>query len=164
MKLFLITLLSIATLGCFHTATAAPSDVPKSCRVAINSQLSRWHLAEVSEEVSSWANQEKFNPVIATGDFDGNGKIDQAILIEHEKDRKIAVCLSTAKSTKLVVISNPYCRDYVSTSRAGGKHYNYDTDKTETIKNDGVSVSCFEKAGATYVYENGAFRQIVDSD
>ena len=49
-------------------------------------------------------------------------------------------------------------------SRAGGEHYNYETDKTEIIKNDGVSVSCFEKAGATYVYENGTFRQIVDSD
>ncbi|MHB8915569.1 MAG: hypothetical protein ACYC4K_07125, partial [Thiobacillus sp.] len=128
------------------------------------SQLPRLHHAEVSAEVSSWAKQEKFNPVIATGDFDGNGKIDQAILIEHKKDRKIAVCLSTAKSTKLVVLSNPYCHDYVSTSRAGGNHYNFDTDKTETIKNDGVSVSCFEKAGATYLYENGTFRQIVDSD
>ena len=72
--------------------------------VAINSQLPHWHPAEVSAEVSSWAKQEKFNPVIATGDFDGNGKKDQAILVENKNKRKIAVCLSSAKSTKLVIL------------------------------------------------------------
>ena len=164
MKPDAITVLSIATLIYWPTATAAPSHIPKACMVAINSQLPHWRHTEISATVSSWAKQKKLNPVLATGDFDGNGKIVQAILIEHKKAKKIAICLSTAKSTKLVILNNPYCHDYVSTSRAGGNHYNFDTDKTETITNDGVSVSCFQKAGATYLYENGTFRQIVDSD
>lgn len=159
-----ITVLCIAILLLSDTATADSSHVPESCIAAINTHLPHWHHAEVSAEVSSWSKQEKLNPVIAIGDFDGNGKIDQAILIEHKKIRKIAICLSADKSTRLLILNNPYCHDYVSMSRAGSKHYNFDTDKTETLKNDGVSVSCFQKAGATYLYENGAFRQIVDSD
>lgn len=159
-----ISVLSMAILIYWPPATAAPSNIPKACMAAINWQLPHWRHAEVSATVSSWAKQEKHNPVLTTGDFDGNGKIDQAFLIEHKKAKKIAICLATAKSTKLVILNNPYCHDYISTSRAGGNHYNFGTSKTETITNDGVSISCFQKAGATYVYETGTFRQIVDSD
>ena len=105
-----------------------------------------------------------FNPVIAIGDFDGNGKVDQAVLIQRDKGKVIAICLLSDSGTKLVVIDNPYCRDYINTSPANLNVYNYDTDKTETLKRDSVSTYCFEQAGAVYVYENGAFRKIINSD
>jgi hypothetical protein len=81
-----------------------------------------------------------------------------------EGARKVVACLMNSKGPNLKVIDQPYCTDYIFTSRAKGKHYNYESQQVEIIKNDGISTSCFESAGATYVFERGAIRRIVDSD
>ncbi len=69
-----------------------------------------------------------------------------------------------SKGPNLKVIDQPYCDDYIATSRAKSQHYNYESQQVEVIKNDGISTLCFESAGATYVFERGAIRRIVDSD
>ena len=50
------------------------------------------------------------------------------------------------------------------TSRAGKRYYHFETVPKETLRRDGASVSWFEKAGATYLYERGALRRVIDSD
>ena len=145
-------------------AGAGDSLIPKSCEAALNSKLQGWRPATVTKEDSEWAKQQQFNPVIGIGDFDDDGRKDEAVLVQHAGQRKVAVCLATASGTGFIVIEKPYCSDYLFISKAGGKHYNFDTEKTEVIKNDGISVSCFEQAGATYLYDGRAFRQLVDSD
>lgn len=156
--------LLFAVLFVYPAADAGAPSIPKSCEDALNSRLQGWQLATVTMEVSEWAKQQKFNPVIGIGDFDGDGRNDVAILVQHAGQRKVVVCLATASGTRFFVIEKPYCSDYLSISKAGGEHYNYDTEKTEVIKNDGISVSCFERAGATYLYDGHGFRQLVDSD
>jgi hypothetical protein len=126
--------------------------------------LRNWHVPAVSKDVAAWALQEHFNPVVAVGDFDGNGKADQAVLVETGDGVKIAVCLSRQHGVTLRLIEQPCCRDYVAMSPARSEHYNYETEASEKIGRDGISVGCFEKAGATHVYERGTFRRIVDSD
>ena len=158
-NLLLIVLLAAATV-----AKAAPAVISASCRAAIDAEVNAWHFPTVSEEVAAWARQEHFNPVVAAGDFDGNGEADEAVLVETAGGVKIAVCLSTRHRSTLKLIERPYCSDYVAVSPAHSEHYNYDTDVIEKIRHDGISVGCFEKAGATYVYEHAAFRRIVDSD
>jgi len=145
-------------------AACLQSPIPEPCRRSLDAQLSGWRLATVRKDVSDWANQAGLNPVLAAGDFDGDRRNDQAILVEHEAKRKVAVCFSTAEGTNVVMIDHPYCRDYISTSKAGELHENLDTQKPEVLGHDGISVACFEQAGATYVYEGDAFREIVDSD
>ena len=158
-KLFLI-----APLLASASAMAAPATISASCRSAIDSEVKDWHFPVVSNDVAAWAQQEHFNPVVAVGDFDGNGETDEAILLETTNSVKIAVCFSKRHSLTVTLIEQPYCSDYVATSPARSEHYNYETDATERIQHDGINVGCFEKAGATYVYERGAFRRIVDSD
>ena len=145
-------------------ADAAAPSIPTSCKAVLDSKLRGWRLAPVTENVSAWASHERFNPVIGFGDFDGDGRNDAAILVQHAGQVKVAVCLAAAGGTRFRVIERPYCSDYLFISKAGGEHYNFETEKTEVIKNDGISVACFEKAGATYLYDGRGFRKLVDSD
>jgi hypothetical protein len=156
-------LIVFAPLLAFANAMAADA-ITASCRSAIDSEVKNWHVPVVSKDIADWAQQEHFNPVVAAGDFDGNGETDQAVLVETGGKAKIAVCFSNQHEVILRLIEQPYCSDYVAMSPARSAHYNYETDATETIERDGISAGCFEKAGATYVYDRGAFRRIVDSD
>jgi hypothetical protein len=160
----LATLLVATQLYLSTSVVAAPTAISEPCRSAIDSELQNWRYPVISSDVASWANEEHFNPVVAIGDFDGNGETDEALLLEAVKGREIAVCFSRRHRTMLKVIERPYCSDYVAVSPARSEHYNYESDAIETIGHDGISVGCFEKAGATYLYEHGAFRRIIDSD
>jgi|SRR5882724_2663098 len=139
--------------------------IPQSCRAVLDSKLPGWKFAAIPHNVLEWsAANGRPTPAVTSGDYDGNGRHDWAVLVEHGGTTKVAVCLSAAVGTQLSVIGDPYCTDALDTSPARSEHYNFDTDKIEVIAHDGISVSCFEKAGATYVYERGVFRRIVDSD
>lgn len=161
-----VTLCLIVTLlaSVSADAGAAPAAISASCRSAIDSVVTNWRVPAISNDVASWARQEHFNPIVAVGDFDGNGEVDEAVLVETSESVKIAVCFSKQHKVTLKLIERPYCRDYLATSPARSEHYNYDTDATERIQHDSINVGCFERAGATYVYEHGTFRKIVDSD
>jgi len=159
-----ISLFLFALLVASASTTSAATPISASCRSAIDSELKNWHVPAVSKDVAAWALQEHFNPVVAVGDFDGNGETDQAVLVVTSDSVKIAICLPKRHEVTLKLIEQPYCSDYVAMSPARSEHYNYGTDATEKIERDGISVGCFEKAGATYVYERGTFRRIVDSD
>jgi len=157
-------LLLFAVLFICPASDADAALISQSCRDALNSKLQVWQLAKVTKDAAAWAEKQKFDPVFGIGDFDGDGRNDEAILIQHAGQKEVAACLATAGGTRLVLIENPYCSDYLSISKAGSKHYDYDTDTIEVIKKDGISVSCYEQAGATYLYEGTTFRQLVDSD
>ena len=147
------------------TVHAASSSIPASCQSSLNHAFPGWHYAPVPERVKRLSREQHFNPaVIATGDYNGDGRRDWAVLLEHEGARKVVACLMNSKGPNLKVIDQPYCDDYIATSRAKSQHYNYESQQVEIIKNDGISTSCFESAGATYVFERGAIRRIVDSD
>lgn len=130
----------------------------------MNRAFPGWHYAPVSEEVRQFSQEQHFDPVVAMGDYDGDGRRDWAVLLEHEGVRKVVVCLTNSTVPKLRVIEQPYCHDLVSSKKAKSRLYNFETDRIETIKNDGISTSCFERAGATYVFERGTIRRIIDDD
>ncbi len=123
-----------------------------------------WSPVETPEDAAMWARKRSWNPVVTAGDFDGNGSADWAALGTSKGKSRLVACMNASSRLKLLVIDEPYCADLVYRARARSPHYNYETGRTELIRNDGVSVSCFEKAGATYVYERGNFRRIIDSD
>ena len=77
--LFLIALLFAAD------ATAAPAAISASCRSTIDAAVTDWRIPTISNDVATWAQQEHFNPVVAIGDFDGNGEADEAILLPGDK-------------------------------------------------------------------------------
>lgn len=146
-----------------------------TCEAQITAKFKQWRFAAVTAEVAAAAKSRHQNPTMTSGDFDGNGRTDVALLIQvgsspdpdypgRLDSLHIAVCLDRKSRVELYVIDKPYCGDGILRTPKGGAYYDFATEKFGTYLLDGVNAYCFEKAGATYEFENGAFHQIVDSD
>lgn len=101
----------------------------------------------------------------AAGDFDDDGVTETAFFVEKsggKKKRAVAVCLSSRSD--VLLINDLYVDESLSVSRKGTRFYNFNKGKEDAYPADGIAVSCCECCGATYLYSNGEFHQIVDSD
>ena len=128
----------------------------RSCEAQISGKFRQWRIAPVKEPDR--------NQTRLFADFDGDGRRDVALLITTGADRHIAICLNTRSALKLYLIDKPYCNDGIAISRKGVRYYDFENDKEGVYARDGVHAYCSEKAGATYQFENDAFRRIVDDD
>ena len=77
---------------------------------------------------------------------------------------QLAVCLARGSAPELHVIADPYCGDGIAVSKKGTRYHDFDTETEGRFPSDGVFAYCFEKAGATWLIENGQPRRIVNSD
>ena len=147
----------------------------RACEAQVSTKFRQWRLAPVSPDVEQFAKSRNLNPTRVSGDFDGDGRRDVALLFLDGPDPNphyparldvlhIAVCMNRASATKLYLIDKPYCGDGISVARKGSRYYDFEKLTEGTYKRDGVHAYCFEKAGATYQFENGSFHRIVDSD
>ena len=123
-----------------------------------------WSFSEIAPDVMDAATRSGRNPSVARGDYDQDGVIDTAFLIQrHGTEPEVAVCLST-RPRPVHYIADLYCHDSIATSEAGTRFYDYDREAYGEYDRDGIRVSCFERAGATYLYADGHFARIVDGD
>ena len=161
-----IPLLSIASA----TAASAQAQPPAACRSAIDGRLPGWQLSPPPADLAQMAKQKKFSTNVVQSDFDDNGTRDTAVLVvmpgagELHPRQRIAVCLSQAGKINLHVISDPYCGDGISVAPKGTRAWDFTTEKRVTYWTNGVSAYCYEKAGGTYLFRDGKFVLIVDSD
>ncbi len=162
----LVVLLGLA-LTAFTDAALRDQAEFRQCRGAVAKLWPKWRLLNVSAEVREWATSRKEDPTVAYGDFDGDSEEDAALLIETAPQSgsiKIVACLSSIGAAKPVVVETPYCSDGVTRVSKGQRYYDFATGLEGTYPQDGIHAYCFEKAGATYIFSDGSFRQIVDSD
>jgi hypothetical protein len=147
----------------------------QTCKARITAKFQQWRAAPVTAEVAKFARARHKDPTVTTGDFDGDGRQDLALLIQdgpapgpdnpgRPDSLHIAVCLNQKTGISLFLIDKPYCSDGIERTLKGNSYYDFETGKRGTYRLDGVSAYCFEKAGATYEFENGIFSRIVDSD
>jgi hypothetical protein len=159
-----VPLLSIAA------ATMAHAQPPAACRAALDTRLPGWQLSSPPADLAKEAKQKKFSTNVVQSDFDDNGTRDTAVLLdmpgagEINSRQRIAVCLSERSKIDVHVISEPYCGDGISVAPKGTRAWDYTTEKRVTYWTNGVSAYCYEKAGGTYLFRNGQFVLIVDSD
>jgi hypothetical protein len=163
MLIALRLLFAAALVAAAHAGYAAEV-LPFACASAIIKQMPDWKPIEPARDAADWAHSQGANGVVASGDFDGNGVRDWAALGTASGRAKLSVCMNVARRLKLVVIEDPYCDDLVLRTPAGSTHYKLETSRRERIRHDGISVLCFEQAGATYVHGRSGFRRIIDSD
>jgi hypothetical protein len=64
----------------------------------------------------------------------------------------------------LHVVREPYCGDGIAVIPKGTKAWDYETERDVINQVNGIHTLCGEKAGATYVFDKGRFRRVVDSD
>jgi hypothetical protein len=159
-----VPMLSIAA------ATAAYAQPPAACRTAIDARLPGWQLSPPPADLAKEAQRRKISTNVVQSDFDDNGTRDTAVLLvmpgagELHSRQRIAVCLSQGGTTSVHVINEPYCGDGISVAPKGTRAWDFTTEKRVTYWTNGVSAYCYEKAGGTYLFRDGRFVLIVDSD
>lgn len=101
------------------------------------------------------------------GDFDGDGKMDWAILLRPKSGNgkfAISVCLSSRASRAPELIPDAYTAGPLSTTPKGRKYLDSDSNFERRYEHDGIGSYCCECCGATYIFRNGQFVAVVDSD
>lgn len=136
---------------------------PSDCAFQLGKQLGDWTFPTVDPDVFYGVTRSGGNPFVTTGDFDNDQKGDVAFLIVKDGKTKIAVCLS-GKPGETFIIGDLYCEDGIARTPKGAKYYDFEADSEGRYDRDGVHAYCYEKAGATYLYKDGAFHRIIDSD
>ena len=156
----------------------AQSDEPalmRSCEAQISAKFRQWRVAPVSPAVEQFAKGQNTSATRVSADFDGDGRRDTALLIMEGTDSNrenpnrldllhIAVCMNRVSGAQLFVIDKPYCGDGISVSRRGARYHDFENEVEGVYKLDGVHAYCLGQAGATYQFESGSFRRIVDDD
>lgn len=138
--------------------------IPVECRTEIGKRLKDWRPLKVTSEVSDLAKRQRFNPLVAKGDFDGDGHQDTAVLGTSGGAPVLTLCIGRASRPTLYIVHKPYCDSSIEIARRGSNHLNVETGKLEKLEYDGVSVSCFERASATYVWNGTVFVPIPEGD
>ena len=135
-----------------------------------------WRFPDVSDEECETAKRfsgPHAHPEMIRGDFDADGRMDYALLIEQDpeaNDRSVVVPM------KFYIVAffnkNHRYRMQVVTDeggeslllmRKGDRDYNYDLQREFTYVRDTI-FSGFGMGGTSYLYENGRFRAIITSD
>lgn len=164
---------------CYQSALRAQNyseKLPSSTRFMLNKRFPGWKFAEVSAEVRQFFEKEMkgASPTLVSGDFDGNGRLDYAALIQHGKifDERgkaigpryyLVAFLRRGARYRMHVIKDPE-GEYLCLAEKGTQDYDYEAQKEITYANDAIMTGIFEKAGTSYVYKNGRFFSFLSSD
>jgi hypothetical protein len=148
--------------------SADVTSVPEPCRDALKSVWSEWRLSPPPKGYEDYSRGQQRESSIAKGDFDDDGVQDVAVLLltsaTRRAQQRLAVCLMGGAGAELHIVREPYCGDGISVTPKGTQAWDYERENGVTYRADGVHVSCFEKAGATYVFDGRRFKRVVDSD
>ncbi len=162
-----VPLLGLALAASADAALRDQTELNRQCRGAVDTLWPQWRFPEVSTEVREWATRRKEDPTVAYGDFDDDGRKDVALLIQTAPQSgsiKIVACLSSIGAARPIIVEKPYCTDGITRVSKGRRYHDFSTEREGAYPKDGIHAYCFEKAGATYIFTDGSFRQIVDSD
>jgi len=159
-----------------------PEQLPSIVRTELDKRFSGWRFPKVDEGIHRYLRENisaDIRPEFISGDFDGNGQLDYAVIIEHgvalgedgnPVGHNIYVVAFLKNGDKLkfyMVDDGGMVVDggvFIALIKKGEKGYDYGTDKNFIYKNDAIFSGYFEKGGSSYIYEKGKFRGITTSD
>jgi hypothetical protein len=156
----LVLLMAITVVAVPAGAHAAAADVPAACRLAIAARWPAWRLSPPPPDLAAYAKQEGFDTNEVLADFDGDARRDAAVLFPPsatpEARPYLAMCLSRGRRAELHAVQEPYGDDGTTLSAKGSRAYDYEREAVVRYRTNGVHAMCFEKAGATYLFERAA--------
>ena len=159
---------AVALIAAPAVASADGASVPAACRAAIETRWRDWRLSPPPRDYAAYAKQQRIEPNVAWADFDDDGTPDAAVLLltsaTRQAQRRLAVCLTRDVGVELHVVREPYCGDGIAVIPKGTKAWDYERERGVTYRVNGIHTLCFEKAGATYLFDKGRLRRVVDSD
>ena len=154
----------------------ATPELPHPIKVLLDRNFPGWQFPAVSDgdcqSVKSWGGKDAF-PQLIHGDFDGDGRLDHAVLIEEESgvNERGLVTYPNVYIVAFLARRNEYRMRIVTNEgggclqlmRKGDRDYAYDTQREFTYSNDTI-FSGVGMGGSSYLYENGKFRAVITSD
>jgi len=169
--LFLITLVQSEA-----SAQELRGSLPAAIRSALDDKLPGWAFAEVGDDIRRFLRERvspEARPEIIRGDFDGNGRLDYALLITHGQilnsggeaiGRKvyIAAFLKRGRGYKLHLLSEG--GDYLALGKKGTYGYDFHAERKLKYMHDVIESGHFEKTGWAYIYKGGKFRYVYTAD
>jgi hypothetical protein len=150
--------------------------LPRPIKVLLDRNFPGWQFPMVSDDdcqsVKSWGGKDAFAQLIQ-GDFDGDGRLDYAVLIEEgsETDDRGPTSRPDVYIVAFLARRNQY-RMRIVTHEGGGclqlmrkgeGDYDYDAQREFTYSHDTI-FSGWGMGGSSYLYEHGKFRAIITSD
>ena len=156
---------------------AAP--LPRPIRAALDQEFPGWRFSEVSAGVREFFRESLpgARPNLVTGDFDGDGRADYALLIEHSNfdqpgagfshvvERLVFLRRGAGYRMHRLEQDSPANPDlYLTLARRGRQGFDFKAERKYRYPNDSISVWYFEKAGGTYIYQRGRFRYVTEAD
>lgn len=153
--------------------------LPGSIRVLLDQRHPGWRVADVSREVRAGVGQRLGpTPNVISGDFDGNGRVDYAMLIEYRNIDEPAksfthfveaiAFLDNARSFSLVRLRGrqpgPNPELFLTLQRRGAEGFDFEANKKFTYPHDSIGEWHFGKAGGTYIYSGSRFRYVIEAD
>ena len=164
MKSFLATAFGLYCLGI--PTHAQISMLPADCERLLATKFRSWKLASIQPEIIEYFKKERPHeqPNIIKGDWNGDGKIDYATMLQAKSDseRRITVAfLKSENSYRTYVLGAADC---LMSMKRGERDYSFDSGKYFRYKNDAIFDYIWEKAGVSYVWARDRFRIITTSD
>ena len=151
--------------------------LPSTIRIKLDRRFPGWRFAQVSAEIRR-AMKEYTSPDsqlnLVRGDFDGDGRTDYALLIEHGnifngagvnigRNNHIVAFLKRGAGYRAYLVDSN-AGNYLLLWRKGDKGFSYETQKNFVFAKDAIEAVIFEKAGTYYIYEKGKFRRVTTGD
>lgn len=153
----------------FVLLQAAYANLETGCTQLISKQIQPWTLSLTKDIRKKYIDRNGYDPVKVRGDFDGNGMQDIAFLIQQgdtpilkgargkQSATKVAICLSRKNSTKLELISNTLCNDYIYKEKEN--IVEADQFSPGTYQIDAIGTICDGVDSVTYYYDGKSFQQ-----
>ena len=151
--------------------------LPGSVRSMLDAKYPGWQPSQVGADVQAFVRERSSvaSANIIKGDFDGNGRTDYAVLLEYPSGPQVGAInwlqlvafLAEKKSFKLIVLNDPIPSEpqfYITLQRKGARGYNLATYKRFRYPHDSIGMWYFGVAGGTFIYSNGRFRHVAESD
>ena len=159
----------------------SPASLPAGIRAELTAAFPGWRIAAANASIDlEWRRAfPEGTPNVLRGDYDGDGTLDYAVLVEYtrggppaqpQRVNRAVAFLRRASGFRMFALTDP-----VEFNANDGLHLwpvakgktstDLDTDKEFTYERDAVSVLFDSKGPCTsFIYRNGAFRSIWTCD
>jgi hypothetical protein len=155
--------------GTAHSDTAEPATVvlPAPIRAALDASHPGWRLSSVSAEVRRFIRTQSLtaNPTMIKGDFDGDGRTDYAVLLDHPDSThlqgpsranrrlgEVIAVLNVAGVLKIYSVRTPFPPEperYLVLRKKGARGYDIETDRHFRFQHDAIGIGYFGVAQTT---------------